>query len=81
MAAKGPSHRMQGLLAEFKNLYENRLKKLKSDNQAIRQKINDDDDEGGGSGNIGTSCKEDTVLTFQSYEVRFNFFWKWHMVT
>lgn len=30
MAHKPPSHRMQGLLGEFKNLYEGRLGKLKA---------------------------------------------------
>lgn len=30
MAAKGPGKRMQGLLGEFKKLYEERLSKLKS---------------------------------------------------
>ena len=30
MASKAPSHRMQGLLGEFKKLYEGRLAKLKN---------------------------------------------------
>lgn len=32
MATKPPSHRMQGLLGEFKKLYEGRLAKLKDKN-------------------------------------------------
>ena len=57
MASKAPSHRMQGLLGEFKKLYEGRLAKLKDKTQQHSTSS--------GDANISPAVKD----SFTNYEV------------
>lgn len=65
MASKTPSHRMQGLLGEFKKLYEGRLAKLKSKQLITSTSYQAMSGGDGGSGKI----EKDWKVSLQNYEV------------